>query len=137
MTANKNAILFDLDGITIDTEPLYTRAEIRLFGEYGVKIPKKDLHLFRGCSEDKFFDLSMKRYGITESRDIFINRGRQYVIDEFNKKPSVDALKKIFYVMTSRSIKRLFLLRNKGHRRHAKLDDILPTDEDILKRASL
>ena len=85
MTANKNAILFDLDGITIDTEPLYTRAEIRLFGEYGVKIPKKDLHLFRGCSENKFFDLSMKRYGITESRDIFINRGRQYVIDEFNK----------------------------------------------------
>jgi superfamily I DNA/RNA helicase len=58
-------------------------------------------------------------------------------IDEFNKKPSIDALKKIFYVMTSRSIKKLFLLRNNGHRRHTKLDDILPTDEDILKRASL
>ena len=58
-------------------------------------------------------------------------------IDEFNKKPSIDALKKIFYVMTSRSIKKLFLLRNKGHRRHTKLDDILPTDEDILKRSSL
>ena len=35
-------VLFDLDGVTIDTEPLYTNSEIRLFREYGVEIPKED-----------------------------------------------------------------------------------------------
>ena len=46
MINRKAAILFDMDGVTIDTEPLYTRAEIRLFKEYGVIIPKKDYSLF-------------------------------------------------------------------------------------------
>ena len=80
----KSAILFDMDGVTINTEPLYTKAEIKLFKEYGVIIPVDDWHLFRGSSEDNFFDLSMERYNIKEDRDIFINKGRQYVRDEFN-----------------------------------------------------
>jgi HAD superfamily hydrolase (TIGR01509 family) len=78
-------ILFDLDGVTIDTEPLYAKGEIRLFSEYGVTIPKGDWKLFRGCSEEKFYDLSMHRYGITEDRTIFQKKGRAYVREEFEK----------------------------------------------------
>ena len=64
-------ILFDLDGVTINTEPLYAKGEIRLFKEYGITIPQKDWKLFRGCTEEKFYDLSMNRYGITEDLLIF------------------------------------------------------------------
>ena len=85
MIMEKSAVLFDLDGVTIDTEPLYTLSEIRLFKEYGVQIPREDWPLFRGCAEETFFDLSMERYGITENRDIFIQKGRKYVMDEFKK----------------------------------------------------
>ena len=85
MRKEQSAVLFDLDGVTIDTEPLYTRSEIRLFGDYGVEIPEEDWPLFRGCSEEAFFDLAIARYGITENRDIFIQKGRQYVVDEFKK----------------------------------------------------
>ena len=79
------AVIFDMDGVVIDTEPLYTRAEILLFGEYGIKIPEEDWSLFRGCSEEDFFDLSMKRYGIEENKTIFIEKGRNYVRNEFKK----------------------------------------------------
>ena len=34
-----SAVLFDMDGVVLDSEPLYTQAEIRLFGEYGIHIP--------------------------------------------------------------------------------------------------
>jgi HAD superfamily hydrolase (TIGR01509 family) len=78
-------ILFDLDGVTIDTEPLYARGEIRLFKEYGITIPKEDWKLFRGCTEETFYDLSMDRYGITEDRKTFQNKGRAYVREEFEK----------------------------------------------------
>ena len=78
-------ILFDLDGVTIDTEPLYARGEIRLFKEYDITIPKEDWKLFRGCTEETFYDLSMDRYGITEDRKTFQNKGRAYVREEFEK----------------------------------------------------
>jgi len=78
-------ILFDLDGVTIDTEPLYAKGEIKLFKEYGIVIPQEDWKLFRGCTEEKFYDLSMNRYGITEDRSIFQNKGRAYVRKEFEK----------------------------------------------------
>jgi len=79
------AIIFDMDGTIIDSEPLYTKAEIRLFAEYNVIIPKEDLHLFRGCSETDFFNLSMSRYKISEKKSIFIEKGRRYVKEEFKK----------------------------------------------------
>ena len=105
MTVKKSAILFDLDGVTIDTEPLYTLAEIRLFKEYGVKIPKDDFNLFRGCSEETFFNLSIERYGITENRDLFIQKGRQYVMDEFKKNiPFVPGFKDLIAIVSNNYI---------------------------------
>ena len=79
-------ILFDLDGVTIDTEPLYAAGETKLFAEYGAIIPNSDWKLFRGCTEEKFYSLSMERYNITEDRSIFIKKGRDYILTEFRKK---------------------------------------------------
>ena len=85
MNSVNTAVIFDMDGVIIDTEPLYTKAEIRLFGEYGVTIPEEDWSLFRGCAEQDFFDLSMERYHINEDKDVFMAKGREYVRNEFNK----------------------------------------------------
>ena len=85
MKSANSAVIFDMDGVILDTEPLYTKAEIRLFGEYGVTIPEEDWSLFRGCAEQDFFDLSMKRYKITEYKNVFMEKGRAYVRDEFKK----------------------------------------------------
>ena len=67
------AVIFDMDGVILDTEPLYTRAEVRLFDEYGVHIPKEDWSLFRGCSEEDFFNLSMQRYKVNENMTVFMD----------------------------------------------------------------
>ena len=85
MKSANSAVIFDMDGVILDTEPLYTKAEIRLFGEYGVTIPEEDWSLFRGCAELDFFNLSMKRYKITEDKNVFMEKGRAYVRDEFKK----------------------------------------------------
>ena len=85
-----------MDGITIDTEPLYTRAEINLFKEYGIKIPEEDWSLFRGSSEKLFYKHSMQRYEIAEKTDVFIKKGRKYVRAEFDKGvPFMSGFKKL------------------------------------------
>ena len=72
-----------MDGVVVDSEPLYAQAEIKLFAEYGVSIPDEDWKLFRGCTEDGFYDIALDRYGIKEDRTVLMERGRQYVQAEF------------------------------------------------------
>ena len=100
MILYEKAILFDMDGVTINTEPLYTKAELRLFAEYGVKIPKEDWSLFRGSSEESFFKLSMDRYKIAENKEVFMNKGRQYVHEEFIKEiPFMNGFKNVISLL--------------------------------------
>ncbi len=80
------AFLFDLDGVVVDSEPLYAVAEIRLFREYGVEIPDEDWKLFRGCTEEMFYKISMERYKIDEDREVFMNKGRAYIREEFSRR---------------------------------------------------
>ena len=85
-----------MDGITIDTEPLYTNAEINLFNEYGIAIPEQDWSLFRGSSEKTFYKLSMQRYKVSEELDVFMKKGREYVRAEFEKEiPFMSGFKKL------------------------------------------
>ena len=84
----KTAILFDMDGVTLNTEPLYTQAEIRLFSDYDITINKDDTSRFKGCSEEDFYKLSMQYYNINENMDIFIKKGRSYVKEAFQNQVS-------------------------------------------------
>lgn len=42
VTENGRAIVFDMDGVMIDSEPLWRRAEIACFGEVGVSLSDAD-----------------------------------------------------------------------------------------------
>lgn len=81
-----SAVIFDMDGVVIDSEPLYQKAEERLFSEYGVTIPQEDWKLFRGCTEARFYELAHQRYGITAPVEELSRKGRDYVLAAFNAK---------------------------------------------------
>lgn len=77
------AIIFDMDGVVVDSEPLYQKAEEQLFSEYGVTIPQDDWKLFRGCTEARFYELAHQRYGITAPIEELRRKGRKYVLSAF------------------------------------------------------
>lgn len=78
------AVIFDMDGVVVDSELLYQKAEERLFREYNVIIPKDDWKLFRGCTEERFYQLVRDRYGITEPLEALRQKGRRYVLSAFD-----------------------------------------------------
>lgn len=45
------AIIFDLDGVIIDTEPLHARAQRMAFEHYGVSVPENMYAEFRGRAD--------------------------------------------------------------------------------------
>lgn len=46
------AIIFDMDGLLIDSEPLWVKAEIEIFGEVGVVLREEDCALTKGLRTD-------------------------------------------------------------------------------------
>jgi sugar-phosphatase len=47
-----DAVIFDLDGLLIDSEPLWVRAEVEVFGEVGVRLAEDDCALTKGLRTD-------------------------------------------------------------------------------------
>jgi len=78
------AIVFDFDGVVVDSEPLYENAEARLFAEYGVTIPESDWRLLKGLSDRDFFTLCKERYGIREEVSILQKEGKRLLEEEFH-----------------------------------------------------
>ncbi len=46
------AVIFDMDGLLIDSEPLWIRAEIEVFGRHGVLLAEEDCTLTKGLRVD-------------------------------------------------------------------------------------
>lgn len=46
------AVVFDMDGLLVDSEPLWVRAEIEVFGEVGLTLAERDCALTKGLRTD-------------------------------------------------------------------------------------
>lgn len=79
------AIIFDFDGVVVDTEPLYERAENRLFKEYGVVVDEEDWRKFKGLSEEAFYQYIRDKFKIKTPLEELKKRGREYLKEEFRK----------------------------------------------------
>jgi HAD superfamily hydrolase (TIGR01509 family) len=51
MTALPAGIIFDMDGVLVDSEPFIIKAIIQAFAEFGLKITAQDFHPFTGTGE--------------------------------------------------------------------------------------
>jgi beta-phosphoglucomutase len=49
-----NAVLFDMDGVLVDSEPIINAAAIRALSEFGVEARPEDFEPFVGAGEDRY-----------------------------------------------------------------------------------
>lgn len=59
------AVIFDMDGVLVDSEPVITAAAIAGLREYGVEAVPGDFLPFVGCGEDRFVGGVAEKYGLT------------------------------------------------------------------------
>ncbi len=78
---NIKAILFDMDGVVIDSEKLYSQSEKNLLAQYGVKFDESDWHYIKGCTEKQFYDLVYSKFNINIPRNQLIDKGRNFFKD--------------------------------------------------------
>lgn len=56
------ALLFDFDGVVVNTESIYEAYTRERFLQYGIQLPPSEWSLFKGISCDLFFQLIKSRY---------------------------------------------------------------------------
>ena len=61
------AIVFDMDGVLVDTEPLHIRAWKRLFGGMGVEVSEQEYLDAIGVADDDFVRKLIARHGLSHS----------------------------------------------------------------------
>ncbi len=57
------AVLFDMDGVIVDTEPEYIRLELRLARENGMPLTRKEQARYRGVSAAEMWPDMTRRHG--------------------------------------------------------------------------
>jgi HAD superfamily hydrolase (TIGR01509 family) len=73
-------VLFDMDGVLVDSEPFICKAAIMMFSELGIKVLAEDFHPFVGMGENRYIGGVAENYGI--SVDIEQVKARTYEIYE-------------------------------------------------------
>jgi HAD superfamily hydrolase (TIGR01509 family) len=57
------AIIFDMDGVLVDSEPIHERAELETCREFGMEVPVSEWGKFRGTKLEDIFSHISKTYG--------------------------------------------------------------------------
>ncbi|MFA5248202.1 MAG: HAD family phosphatase [Patescibacteria group bacterium] len=57
------ALIFDMDGVIVDSEPIHRKAEIQTCIKFGMKVPQKEWENFRGKRLEDIFSYVCKKYG--------------------------------------------------------------------------
>lgn len=71
-------VLFDMDGVLVDSEPFICKAAIMMFREMGLKVTPDDFIPFVGMGENKYIGGVAEKYGLTV--DITQVKARTYQI---------------------------------------------------------
>ena len=61
------AVLFDLDGVLVDSEPAYKRVDMRILESLGICMPNEEYDTWMGTAGEEMFAQLKKQYGFSQS----------------------------------------------------------------------
>lgn len=84
-------VLFDMDGVLLDSEEYITRAGVLMFREKGFEVQESDFKLFTGMGENRFLGGVAEKYAIPF--DLEKDKARAYAIYERITRGKLEPLK--------------------------------------------
>ena len=73
---NKNAVIFDMDGVLVDTEPIYTDVNRRLLKRLGVVLSQKRFHSYVGLSSGYIWSEIRRDFCLRQPVEELVRRER-------------------------------------------------------------
>lgn len=75
------AVIFDLDGVLVDSEPNYFESERRLLADYGIRFTAQMKRPYIGMSTKEMLNDIASCFGIPERVDVLVARKNAYYLD--------------------------------------------------------
>ena len=86
MKKNIKAIIFDFDGVVVNSEPLYEETGRQLFRQFGIEVQDEDWKEFKGLSAEKFFIQAKEKYKINATLDELYKIDHEILKNKFREK---------------------------------------------------
>lgn len=93
------AIIFDMDGVIIDSEPLHFKIEKELIRELGVEITDEEHNSFVGTTEYHMFSIIKEKYQIEFPIEEMIEKKKEMFIENLDQVPLVENFKDFLLTM--------------------------------------
>lgn len=68
------AVIFDMDGVLLDSEPLHDGTNIQMLSEWGITIDEKLLHQFVGRTSHDLWAAMKNQFNIEEDIDVLVDK---------------------------------------------------------------
>lgn len=98
-----NAIIFDMDGVIIDSEPLHFELERELLEELGGKITPKELQAFVGTTDYYMWSTFKNKFNIENSIEEMIAMKKERFLQNIHKIDLVDNFEEFMLAVYSES----------------------------------
>lgn len=85
-------VIFDMDGVIVDTEPVHRYAYFQHYKELGINVPEELYTSFTGLSTRNTYQKLKERYVINEEVEDLIQRKRSLFNDAFDTKEDLQLL---------------------------------------------
>ncbi|MBK1897664.1 HAD family hydrolase [Chryseobacterium paridis] len=86
------AVLFDMDGVIVDTEPLHRKAYFKMFEDLKIEVSEDLYTSFTGYSTKKVCEILIQTYGLNYNYQELIDIKRNYFKDYFYHDPDFDLI---------------------------------------------
>ena len=85
-------VIFDMDGVIVDTEPVHHYAYYQHFEELGIRVAAEEYAELTGLSTRNVYQRLKGRHGLPQPVEDMVLRKREFFNRAFDEKPSLDLL---------------------------------------------
>ncbi|MEI3789981.1 MULTISPECIES: HAD family hydrolase [unclassified Chryseobacterium] len=86
------AVLFDMDGVIVDTEPLHRKAYFATFNKLEIAVSEDLYTSFTGASTKRVCETLIQKYGLNQTHEAIAGIKRSYFKDYFDNDEEFDLI---------------------------------------------
>ena len=87
-----DAVIFDMDGVLVNSEPFYIEVEQTNFRQLGLEISEEEHQTYQGTATDRMWQLIKERHGIEHPVDELVKMTNSLVTPYFKSLEKMDSM---------------------------------------------